>query len=114
MHYKVNSRERYDVNLNTQVFYAMKPEQIYQHLKDLAEKLDLSVSEKNFKNVGMNIQSGFCVVKDKNMFIMDKHLPIQKKISIMASYLGKMPYDSIYLLPAIREILEKHSQGKRD
>jgi hypothetical protein len=36
----------------------MKPEQIYQDLKDLAEKLGVTVSEENFRRTGVNAHSG--------------------------------------------------------
>jgi len=49
----------------------MKPEQIYQELKDLAEKLEITVSEQNLRTAGIKVKSGLCKVKGKNMFIMD-------------------------------------------
>ncbi|MDD2388776.1 MAG: hypothetical protein PHP23_03470 [Desulfobacterales bacterium] len=84
----------------------MKPEQTYQHLKDLAERLEISVLEKSFRNAGINIQSGFCIIRDKNVLVMDKHLPIRKKIRLIASVLSKLSFDDIYILPAIREVIE--------
>ena len=85
----------------------MKPEQTYQHLKDLAERLEISVLEKNFRNSGLNVKSGLCIIKDKNVFVVDKHLPIRKKIRLMASVLSKISFDDIYILPVIREVIEK-------
>ena len=85
----------------------MKPEQIYQELKDLAEKLEIAVSEQNFRNAGVKVKSGLCRVKGKNMFIMDKHKSIHKKIDILASQLAKHPHEDLYIMPAVREILEK-------
>ena len=85
----------------------MKPEQIYQELKDLAEKLALTVSEQNLRTAGIKVKSGLCKVKGKDMFIMDKHKSIHKKIKILAAQLADMPHENIYLLPAIREMLNK-------
>ena len=85
----------------------MKPEQIYQELKDLAEKLEITVSEQNLRTAGIKVKSGLCKVKGKNMFIMDKHKSIHKKIDTLASQLAKFPHEDLYLMPAIREILEK-------
>ena len=85
----------------------MKPEQIYQELKDLAEKLEITVSEQNLRTAGIKVKSGLCKVKGKNLFIMDKHKSIHKKIDTLASQLAIFPHEDLYLMPAIREILEK-------
>lgn len=83
----------------------MKPVQIYKNLCDLAEKLDIEVSEQNLRKAGVKAKSGFCKVKGKNLFIMDKNISVQKKIRILAEFLGKMPHENIYVMPAVRDIL---------
>jgi hypothetical protein len=88
----------------------MKPEQLYQELIDLAEKLGISVSEQNLRKSGIRVQSGLCRVKGKDMFIMDKHKSIHKRIKILSKQLSKMPHEDIFLVPAVRELLEKHAQ----
>ena len=85
----------------------MKPEQIYQELKDLADKLEITVSEQNLRTAGVNVKSGLCKVKGKHLFIMDKHTTIHKKIDTLASQLAEFPHEDLYVVPAIREILEK-------
>jgi hypothetical protein len=91
----------------------MKPEQIYQELKDLAEKLAVTVSEQNLQTAGIKVKSGLCTVKGKDIFIMDKHKSIHKKIKILAAQLAKMPNENIYLIPAIREILNKYAEKSK-
>jgi hypothetical protein len=95
------------VNKNT-----MKPEQIYQELKDLAEKLEINVSEQNLKTAGIKVKSGLCKVKGKNMFIMDKHKSIPKKIKILASHLAAIPREHVFIIPAVRDLLEKYTNMK--
>jgi len=85
----------------------MKAEQLYQELKDLAEKLGIKVAEKNFRNAGLPVRSGLCKVKEQEMFIMDKHLSIHEKNATLAETLAGLPHESVYVIPAIREILEK-------
>jgi hypothetical protein len=85
----------------------LKPEQIYQELKDLAEKLALNVSDQNLRTAGIKVKSGMCKVKGKDMFIMDKHKSIHKKIKILVAQLADMPHEDIYLIPAVRELLNK-------
>jgi hypothetical protein len=87
----------------------MKPDQLYQELKDLAERLQITVSEQNLKTTGIKAQSGLCTVKGKQIFIMDKHKSVHKKIRILAEQLAKMPLEHLYIVPAVRELLDKAS-----
>ena len=85
----------------------MKSTQLYQHLKETAEKMDITVSEQNLRATGVNARSGLCTVKGKQLFIMDKHLPVRQKVEVLAECLRHMPLDDIYLVPAIRNYLER-------
>jgi len=88
----------------------MKAEQLYQELKDLAEKLDIRVSEQNLRITGVNARSGLCKVKGRSMFIMDKHKSLRKKIRILASHLGRMPLEDVFIVPAVRELLDQYAK----
>ncbi|MDL1967013.1 MAG: hypothetical protein LWW97_00345 [Deltaproteobacteria bacterium] len=83
----------------------MKPEQIYQELKDLVEKLGITVSEQNIRKTGISIKSGICKVKGKQIFIMDKHKSIHKKNVILTSFLKELPHEDIYVVPAVRDLI---------
>ncbi|MBT8356428.1 MAG: hypothetical protein KJO61_01530 [Deltaproteobacteria bacterium] len=85
----------------------MKPEQIYQELKDLAEKLGIAVSEQNLRKSGISVKSGLCKVKGKQIFVMDKHKSIYKKNAILTSLLQELPHENIYVVPAVRELITK-------
>ena len=90
----------------------MKTEQIYQGLKELAEKLNITVSEKNLLNTGLKVKSGLCRVKEKQLFVMDKNKHINKKVEILASCISQLPLEEVYIVPAIRETLEKFKSEK--
>ena len=89
----------------------MKPEQIYQELKDLAEKLALTVSEQNLRTAGIKVKSGLCTVKGKNMFIMDKHKSLHKKVKILAAAIANLPHEDVFVVPAVREMLNKYAKS---
>ena len=96
----------------------MKPEQIYQELKDLVEKFGINVSEQNLRKTGISVKSGICKVKGKQIFIIDKHKSIHKKNVILTSFLKKMPHEDIYVVPAVRELIskrirERYKKGRR-
>lgn len=86
----------------------MKVDQLYHSLKELAEKFGITVSEQNFKNTGIRVKSGLCTVKGRKMFIMDKHKNLSTKVDILASCLGEMPIDDIYIVPAVRDFLDQY------
>ncbi len=90
----------------------MKPEQVYEDLKDLAERLNITVSEQNFRTTGILVKSGLCRVKGQDRFIMDKHKSLRGKIRILAACLGRMDTENFYVAPAIREMLEKHAPAE--
>lgn len=92
----------------------MKPDQLYRHLKELAEKFDIVVSEANFRKVGIHVRSGFCTVKGEKRFIMDKHAKLYEKIDTLASFLATLPHEALYVVPAVREALEKASGKGRE
>ncbi len=88
----------------------MKPDQLYQELKDLAERMQISVLEQNLKTSGLKIRSGLCTVKGQKLFIMDKHKSVHKKIKILTAQLARIPHEDMYIIPAVRELLEKQAE----
>jgi hypothetical protein len=89
----------------------MKPEQIYNELKNLAEKLEIKISEQNLRKTGIHVNSGLCKIKGEKFIILDKNEKVFDKIEIISSILCEMPHEDIYLIPAVRELLNK--KGKK-
>jgi ABC-type enterochelin transport system substrate-binding protein len=87
----------------------MKPDQMYQELKDLAEKLGVAVEEHNFRATAVGARSGLCTVHGKQRFVMDKHKSIHKKIAILAAAIAKLPTEDVFIVPAVRALLDKHA-----
>jgi hypothetical protein len=85
----------------------MKPEQIYQELKNIAEKMGVAVEEHNFRLTGIRVKSGACVVHGKQVVIIDKHKSLSKKIKILAASLAKLPHEEVFAVPAVRELLNR-------
>ncbi|MFC1798615.1 hypothetical protein ACFLZL_02265 [Thermodesulfobacteriota bacterium] len=85
----------------------MQREELYHHLKDIAEKLNVRVTEENLKKTGPRVKSGFCKVKDQKKFIMDKHASNQKKAEILASFISGLVLDAIYIVPVVREYIDQ-------
>ena len=88
----------------------MKPDQLYQELKDLADRLNITVSEQNFRISGIRVKSGMCRVRGKDMIILDKNKSTYQKNKILATCLSQKPLEDHYIVPAVREWLEKFSK----
>ena len=90
----------------------MKPEEMYQHLKELAERLNITVSIQNLRKSGVNAQSGFCIVKKQKFFILDKQKSFFEKNTLMATFLSNEIKDDIYIMPAVREFIQKYADSQ--
>lgn len=87
----------------------MKPDKLYAELKSLAEKLGIKVLEQNFRNVGIHVKSGHCIVKGEEHCFIDKHIKLRKKVDVLSECLARFPHEAIYVLPAVREHLELYA-----
>lgn len=86
----------------------MKPEQLYQNLKELAEKLAITINEENLRKgaAGVKVRSGLCRVQGQRRFLLDKHLSLQEKNELIASCLARFPHEDVYVVPAVRDIIK--------
>ncbi|MFP3981126.1 MAG: hypothetical protein ACLFUY_07015 [Desulfobacterales bacterium] len=87
----------------------MRRKQIYRHLIEVAEKTGIRVIEQNLRATGINAQSGLCRVKGESVFIMDKNLAVNEKIRALSACLKQMPLEDIYIMPAVRDLLDSSS-----
>ncbi len=90
----------------------MKPQQIYEELKNLAEKLEIEVKEQNFRTTGIKVKSGLCLVRGRQVFVMNKHNNIRKKVAVLAQCLRQFEHDQEYVVPAVRDLLAKEKEQK--
>ena len=83
----------------------MQPEETYQHLENLAEKFGISVRYEDLYDPEVPMTSGLCKVAGRHFYIMDTSKSLPEKIRLLAQCLCRMDLDSVYLLPAIRDLL---------
>jgi hypothetical protein len=91
----------------------MKPEQLFIELKNISEKLNITISEQSFRKSTIRVRSGFCVIKGKNYFILDKDLSINKKNELVAEYLSSLDFENIYIIPAVRDFIINNKIDKK-
>ncbi len=90
----------------------MNADRLYQELKDLSERLGIEVSEQNFRATGIKARSGYCVVKGKPLYLIDKNKRLQRRIQIISEFLAAKVTEDVFMVPAIREHLAKFRPKK--
>ncbi|MCX7735650.1 MAG: hypothetical protein N2319_02950 [Candidatus Kapabacteria bacterium] len=84
----------------------MKLTEINKELLELAKSLGISVR----KEKG-NFRSGYCLVNDKEVIVLNKNASLETLSSVLAICLA--PYsDKIYIKPVLREYIESEIQNK--
>ena len=73
--------------------------------KALAKKLDVEIRyEKG------DFKGGFCRVNDKQFIVLQKNELPYKNVEILARELRQFDLENVYLLPALREIIEMENE----
>ena len=85
----------------------MKPERLYQELKDLADQLGVAVFEHSFRSSGVPVKSGSCRIRGKIHCIIDKNVPLRTKTRILAQCLSDLPHQQLYVVPVVRDLIVK-------
>lgn len=84
----------------------MEPEKTYQYLEDLAEKIGISIRYEDLSGE-LTARSGLCKIKGRYLYIMDTSKDLTKRIELLSQCLSQMNLEGIYIIPAIRELLER-------
>jgi hypothetical protein len=80
---------------------------VLDELKEVAGRLGFEVREERLlREVGYRVRSGSCRVRDQNLILLDRGLPVSAHIDILAGELAARPLDTVYLSPAARRLLE--------
>ena len=84
--------------------------EILGYLEDLAFRLGIKIVNDKLGVENYSIRGGLCKVKGIYKIFIDPSSPVEDQIKILARALGSFKTDEMYLLPFIREILEKSKQ----
>ena len=86
---------------------SMEPRKVLEYLEDLALKFDIEVEYANLETRDPFTRGGLCRVKGKYKIFIDRSEKLQGRIKILARALSAFDKEEVYILPFIREILEK-------
>lgn len=85
-----------------------KKDSLIEELIKVMETLGLDVRiEKG------TFRGGYCLLREQKLFLMNKNLEQDKKISLLARNIAKLGTEGIYLRPNIRELIEKEDPEKK-
>jgi hypothetical protein len=88
----------------------MEPYKVLEHLEELGRKLCVEVVYQRLGTDEYSTEGGLCKVKGIYKVFLDPSDPVEKHIHILARALSSFNRDEVYVLPFVREILEK-AQG---
>lgn len=91
----------------------MQNSKILRYLEDLAFRLGIEIINEKFGGADFSIEGGLCKVKGTYKIFMDPSTPIPAQIEILARSLSSFQTEEVYLLPFIREILEKAQKSQQ-
>jgi hypothetical protein len=92
---------------------SMEPRKVLEYLEDLALKLDIEVVYANLESRDPFTRGGLCRVKGKYKVFIDRSEKLQGRIKILSQALSAFDKEEIYILPFVREILEKAKDARQ-
>jgi hypothetical protein len=80
---------------------------LLEELKEIAKQLGFEVrQEKLLREVGYHVRSGSCRVRESNIILLDRTLPVSAQIDVLVEELSGNRLDDLYLSPQARKLLE--------
>ena len=87
----------------------MKREKLNSELLAAAEQLGIEVREEKG-----DFSGGMCRVDDDKYIILNKRSPVSVKNEIIARSIAKLEFGKLYILPAVRNFIEKYQENTID
>lgn len=88
----------------------MNEEILLNQLKELAEKLSISVRDENIDIEESSGAGGLCRVEGKYILILNSRAAVKEKIQVIIRALQQFDLTGIYIKPVIREMLEGYGE----
>jgi len=85
----------------------MDTRKVLEYLEDLALKIGVEIVYEKLESKNFSATGGLCKVKGAYKIFIDPSETIERRIEILAGALSSFDREEIYILPYIREILEK-------
>jgi hypothetical protein len=87
-----------------------KIDAILEELKGVAGRLGLEVREERLlREVGYQVRSGSCRVRDQNILFLDRDLPPANRMEVLLEELSRRDLGEVYVSPELRRMLGKEA-----
>jgi hypothetical protein len=83
---------------------------ILNHLEELASRLGVELRYENLTQSGFRMDGGYCRLAGKPIILVNKRVPSEQKIRIIAVALNRFDLQGIFVPPGIRELIESHQK----
>ena len=91
----------------------MENSKVLGYLEDLAFRLGIEIVYEKLGEADFSVEGGLCKVKGVYKIFLDPSAPIEAQIETLARALSSFQIEGLYLLPFIREILEKAQKSSQ-
>jgi hypothetical protein len=88
----------------------MESRKIFEYLEDLAFRLGIEIVYEKLEEEEFSARGGLCKIKGVYKIFVDRSETIENQIKILSCALSSFNTEGVYILPFIREILDK-AQG---
>jgi hypothetical protein len=86
---------------------------LLQALEGLAEQLKIPVSYAAMATDELPGRGGLCVLHGERRIIIERTLSVREKARLLAAGLAQFDYGNVFLVPAVREAIERASPSGR-
>lgn len=90
----------------------MKESAVFQCLDELAQHLDIEVSQVNLRKYSYNMKSGLCKVNGRYRIIIDKHLHLSEKIDVLIDALQNFDTAAFSIPSEVKKLMNKKPAQK--
>ena len=92
----------------------MESTKVLEYLEGLAERLGVEIVYEKLRGEEISVKGGLCKVKGAYKIFMDRSEQTERRVEILARALSCFDTREVYLLPFIRETLEKARDPSTD
>lgn len=85
----------------------MKEDEVLSGLETVMTTLGVQVRYEKGDFAG-----GLCKLKDKQLLILNSAMPPNQKIRILANELSQMELDNVFMVPALRQVIDDVGKEK--
>jgi hypothetical protein len=86
---------------------------LLQQLEELAERLGVKILYESLDQQEFVVKSGTCTVRGQLVAIIDHGLTPGDRIGVLADCLSRFDLSTVYLVPAVRELIEARRAAPR-